>query len=104
MDRKLRMGMIGGGPGAFIGDVHRNGGRLVDAAEAYRSAVRINPEWRTAHVSLGQVLFNAGELEEAQKVESETPGGSKDVYGLYNLGQLRLLPDQLERLREQARQ
>ncbi|MHC4915211.1 MAG: Gfo/Idh/MocA family protein, partial [Planctomycetota bacterium] len=23
MDRKLRMGMVGGGPGAFIGDVHR---------------------------------------------------------------------------------
>ena len=23
MDRKLRMGMVGGGPGAFIGEVHR---------------------------------------------------------------------------------
>ena len=87
----------------FVGDVHRSGGRLEEAAEAYRAALRIHPEWRTAYVSLSQVLFNAGNLEEAQKVESETPAGDTDVYGLYNLGQLRLLPDQLESLREQAR-
>ncbi len=87
----------------FIGDVHRSGGQLEEAVEAYRAALNTHPEWRTAHVSLGQVLFNAGDLEEAQKVESETPAGNTDVYGLYNLGQLRLLPDQLESLREQAR-
>ena len=28
MDRKLRMGMIGGGPGAFIGAVHRIAARM----------------------------------------------------------------------------
>ena len=28
MDRKLRMGMLGGGPGAFIGDVHRKTARM----------------------------------------------------------------------------
>ncbi|NLE56216.1 MAG: Gfo/Idh/MocA family oxidoreductase [Lentisphaerae bacterium] len=28
MKRKLRMGMVGGGPGAFIGDVHRRAARL----------------------------------------------------------------------------
>ena len=28
MNRKLRMGMVGGGPGAFIGDVHRKASRL----------------------------------------------------------------------------
>jgi hypothetical protein len=49
------------------------------------------------------VLFNAGDLETAEKVESETPVGDTDVYSLYNLGQLRLFPDQLEKLREQAR-
>jgi tetratricopeptide (TPR) repeat protein len=87
----------------FIGDVHRRGGRLEEAAEAYRAAIATHPEWRTAHVLLGQVLFNAGELEAAQKVESETPVGDTDVYSLYNVGQLRLFPDQLEKLREQAR-
>ncbi len=28
LNRKLKMGMIGGGPGAFIGDVHRKASRL----------------------------------------------------------------------------
>ena len=28
MKRKIRMGMVGGGPGAFIGDVHRMAARL----------------------------------------------------------------------------
>ena len=28
MDRKLRMGMVGGGPGAFIGEVHRKAARF----------------------------------------------------------------------------
>ena len=28
MTRKLRMGMIGGGPGAFIGEVHRKAARM----------------------------------------------------------------------------
>jgi tetratricopeptide (TPR) repeat protein len=87
----------------FAGDVHRRGGRLEEAATAYRAAIATHPEWRTAHVSLSQVLFNAGDLEAAEKVESETPVGDKDVYSLYNLGQLRLFPDQLEELREQAR-
>ena len=27
-DRKLKMGMVGGGPGAFIGEVHRKAARL----------------------------------------------------------------------------
>lgn len=33
MERKLRYGMIGGGPGAFIGGVHRAAVRLNDEAE-----------------------------------------------------------------------
>jgi hypothetical protein len=48
------------------------------------------------------VLFNAGDLDGATQVESETPVGNTDVYSLYNLGQLRELPEQLERLRRQA--
>ncbi len=33
MDRKLRMGMVGGGPGAFIGDVHRKAACLDGGVE-----------------------------------------------------------------------
>ena len=29
MKRRIRMGMVGGGPGAFIGSVHRMAARLV---------------------------------------------------------------------------
>jgi len=28
LDRKLKMGMVGGGPGAFIGEVHRKANRM----------------------------------------------------------------------------
>ena len=28
LNRKLKMGMVGGGPGAFIGDVHRKASRI----------------------------------------------------------------------------
>jgi VWFA-related protein len=86
----------------FLGDLHRRELRFEEAAEAYRSAIKVQPEWRTAYVWLSQVLFNAGDLDGATQVESETPVGNTDVYSLYNLGQLRELPEQLERLRRQA--
>jgi len=38
MDRKLRMGMVGGGPGAFIGDVHRKAATLDGAVELVAGA------------------------------------------------------------------
>ncbi|VGO20162.1 Gfo/Idh/MocA family protein [Pontiella sulfatireligans] len=44
MDRKLRMGMIGGGPGAFIGDVHRKAARLDGQIEIVAGAFDIDPK------------------------------------------------------------
>lgn len=44
MNRKLRMGMVGGGPGAFIGDVHRKASRLDGKIELVAGAFDINPE------------------------------------------------------------
>ena len=44
MTRKLRMGMIGGGPGAFIGEVHRKAARLDGQVEIVGGAFDINPE------------------------------------------------------------
>ncbi len=44
MKRKLKMGMIGGGPGAFIGEVHRRAARLDGKIEIVAGAFDINPE------------------------------------------------------------
>ena len=43
LNRKLKMGMIGGGPGAFIGDVHRKAARLDGGIELVAGAFDINP-------------------------------------------------------------
>ena len=43
LDRKLRMGLIGGGPGAFIGDVHRKASRLDGEIELVAGAFDIDP-------------------------------------------------------------
>ncbi|HPO90058.1 MAG TPA: Gfo/Idh/MocA family oxidoreductase [Victivallales bacterium] len=44
MKRKLRMGMVGGGPGAFIGEVHRKAARLDGKIEIVAGAFDIIPE------------------------------------------------------------
>ena len=43
MDRKLRMGMVGGGPGAFIGDVHRKAARMDGGVDLVAGAFDIDP-------------------------------------------------------------
>ena len=43
MERKLRMGMVGGGPEAFIGDVHRKASRLDGFIELVGGAFDIDP-------------------------------------------------------------
>jgi predicted dehydrogenase len=43
LDRKLKMGMVGGGPGAFIGDVHRKASRLDGGIELVAGAFDIVP-------------------------------------------------------------
>ena len=43
LNRKLNMGMVGGGPGAFIGDVHRKASRLDGGIELVAGAFDINP-------------------------------------------------------------
>jgi len=43
LNRKLNMGMVGGGPGAFIGDVHRKASRLDGGIDLVAGAFDINP-------------------------------------------------------------
>ncbi len=52
-NRKLRMGMVGGGPGAFIGDVHRKAARMDGGIELVAGAFDINPE---KSLQMGQQL------------------------------------------------
>ena len=44
MRRKLKMGMLGGGPGAFIGDVHRKAARIDGNIEIVAGAFDIDPQ------------------------------------------------------------
>jgi predicted dehydrogenase len=44
MDRKLRMGMVGGGPGAFIGEVHRKASRMDGGIDLVAGAFDIDPK------------------------------------------------------------
>lgn len=44
MSRKLRMGMVGGGPGAFIGEVHRKASRMDGAIDLVAGAFDIDPK------------------------------------------------------------
>jgi predicted dehydrogenase len=43
LGRTLKMGMVGGGPGAFIGDVHRKAARMDGEIEIVGGAFDINP-------------------------------------------------------------
>ena len=43
LNRKLKMGMVGGGPGAFIGEAHRRASRLDGGIELVAGAFDINP-------------------------------------------------------------
>ncbi len=44
LGRRLRLGMVGGGPGGFIGAVHRIAARLDDRFELVAAALSSNPE------------------------------------------------------------
>ena len=44
MDRKLRMGMVGGGPGAFIGEIHRKAARMDGGIDIVAGAFDIDPK------------------------------------------------------------
>ena len=46
MKRRLRLGMVGGGEGAFIGAVHRIAARLDDASSWWRARCRPIPSAR----------------------------------------------------------
>ena len=54
MNRKLRMGMVGGGQDAFIGAIHRLAANMDGLVELCCGALSINPE---IAVASGKALF-----------------------------------------------
>lgn len=75
MDRKLRMGMVGGGKDAFIGAIHRIAANMDGLIEVVCGALSINPE--TA-IDSGKMLFLPQDrtyltFEEMMEKESQLP-------------------------------
>ena len=79
MNRKLRMGMVGGGKGAFIGAVHRMAASLDGEIELVCGAFSSNPE---RSKESGQALYLPadriyGNFEEMIRKEKELPEGER---------------------------
>lgn len=77
--RKLRYGMVGGGPGAFIGAVHRRAAELDGLAEIVAGAFSTDPERSRSqgaalHLDPARVY---GSYEEMAAREAERPVGDR---------------------------
>jgi predicted dehydrogenase len=79
LNRMLKMGMVGGGPGAFIGEVHRKAARMDGQIELVAGAFDINPEKSR---QMGKQLYLNpkrvyGTYKEMIKGELKLPVGEK---------------------------
>src|SRR5437660_12021335 len=74
--RRLRLGMVGGGPGAFIGAVHRIAARMDDRFELVAGALSSNPERsRAAALEMHIAPERAyGRFAEMAAAEAKQPG------------------------------
>ena len=79
LNRKLKMGMVGGGPGALIGGVHRKAARMDDGIELVAGAFDINP--RKSKQMGRELLLNRkrvyGTYEQMIKHELKLPEGER---------------------------
>lgn len=73
--RRLRLGMVGGGPGAFIGAVHRIAARLDDRYELVAAALSSNPERALAAAEELHVARAYRSFEEMASAESKRSDG-----------------------------
>jgi predicted dehydrogenase len=72
LGRRLRLAVIGGGPGSFIGNLHRQAARLDDRFEIVTGVLSSNPE-KSKKVALG-LGFSPGRLysDVAEMLNAET--------------------------------
>src|SRR5215471_6872401 len=77
--RRLRLGMVGGGPGAFIGAVHRIAARLDDRYELVAAALSSDREKSLAGARELNIARAYGSFQEMVSAESKLPGGIEVV-------------------------
>ena len=64
-----------------------NPGTLPQAADAYRSALELSPDWVEAHINLGTALYQLGRMEESRDVfRRATILDPRNALGHFNLG------------------
>jgi predicted dehydrogenase len=75
LGRKLRFGMVGGGPGAFIGGVHRTAARLDGRFELVAGALSSNPEKARSYAAELGIARAYDSFHEMAVAESSHPEG-----------------------------
>ena len=78
-NRRLRLGMVGGGPGAFIGAVHRLASRMDDHYELVAAALSSDPQRGISAAKDLRIPRAYGSFEEMAKAESKRPDGIEAV-------------------------
>ena len=78
-NRRLRLGMVGGGPGAFIGAVHRIAARLDDRYELVAAALSSDAERSLAGAKELNIPRAYRDFEEMAASESKRPDGIEVV-------------------------
>jgi len=76
---RLRLGMVGGGPGGFIGAVHRIAARLDDRYELVAAALTSDPARSLAAAKDLNIPRGYGSFAEMAAAESKRPGGIEAV-------------------------
>ena len=77
--RRLRLGMVGGGPGAFIGAVHRTAARIDDRYELVAAALSSDPGKSLAAAEELHIPRAYGRFEEMAAAEAARPDGIEAV-------------------------
>ena len=75
-ERRLRLGMVGGGQGAFIGGVHRIAARLDDRYELVAGALSTDPERN--RISAGELLIDQDRCYASYQEMAETEAERDD--------------------------
>src|SRR5436853_4899186 len=77
--RRLRLGMVGGGPGAFIGAVHRMAARIDDRYELVAAALCSDPKRSLAAAAELNIPRPYGSFHEMASSESQRADGIEAV-------------------------
>lgn len=82
MKRRLRLGMVGGGTGAFIGNVHRMAARLDDEWELVAGALSSNPERAAQSAAALHIEPDRSYASYAQMAQAEAERRERDGSGI----------------------